>query len=73
MNTRGSLLYGVGTDVEVKRIILQIQMQLQKRDLQKDGLVLRHILASCKAQDKVTRDALISMASNWLLKNRSKL
>ena len=51
MNTRGSLLYGVGTDVEVKRIILQIQMQLQKRDIQKDGLVLRHILASCKAQD----------------------
>jgi hypothetical protein len=58
MNTRGSLLYGVGTDVEVKRIILQIQMQLQKRDLQKDGLVLRHILASCKAQDKSNEGCL---------------
>jgi len=28
MNTRVSQLYGVGTDVEVKRINLQIVMQL---------------------------------------------
>ena len=52
MNTRGSLLYGVGADVEVQRIILQIQMQLQKRDLKKHGLVLKNLQSECATQDK---------------------
>ena len=58
MNTRGSLLYGVGADVEVQRIILQIQMQLQKRDLKKHGLVLKHLQKECAAQDKDNSGAL---------------
>ena len=31
MNTRGSQLFGVGADVEVRRINMQLVMQLQKR------------------------------------------
>ena len=49
MNTRVSQLYGVGTDVEVKRINLQLVMQIQKRN---DGLSLRNLLSVLRAQDK---------------------
>ena len=49
MNTRVSQLYGIGTDVEVKRINMQIVMQIQKRN---DGLSLRNLLNFLKAQDK---------------------
>ena len=58
MNTRGAQLYGVGADVEVKRIILQIQMQLQKKDIKKHGLVLKHLLTECASQDKDNQGAL---------------
>lgn len=49
MNTRVSQLYGIGTDVEVKRINCQIVMQVQKRN---DGLSLRNLLSILRAQDK---------------------
>lgn len=49
MNTRVSQLYGIGTDVEVKRINMQIVMQIQKRN---DGLSLRNLLNFLRAQDK---------------------
>jgi hypothetical protein len=55
MNTRISQLYGVGTDVEVKRINLQIIMQLQKRQ---DGLSLRNLLSSLRAQDPTNSGVL---------------
>jgi hypothetical protein len=42
-------LYGIGTDVEVKRINCQIVMQVQKRN---DGLSLRNLLSILRAQDK---------------------
>ena len=42
-------MYGVGTDVEVKRINCQIVMQVQKRN---DGLSLRNLLSILRAQDK---------------------
>ena len=48
MNTKVSQLYGVGTDVEVKRINMQIVMQIQKRN---DGLSLRNLLSILRAQD----------------------
>jgi len=32
MNTRSSILYGVGLDVEAKRVCTQIVMQLQKKN-----------------------------------------
>ena len=40
MNTRISQLYGVGMDVEVKRINMRLGMQIQKKN---DGLSLRNL------------------------------
>ena len=40
MNTRVSQLYGVGMDVEVKRINMRLGMQIQKKN---DGLSLRNL------------------------------
>jgi hypothetical protein len=33
-------------------------MQLQKRDIKKHGLVLKHLLTECAAQDKDNQGAL---------------
>ena len=55
MNTRVSQLYGVGTDVEVKRINMNIIMSLQKRN---DGLSLRNLLSHLRAQDKSSSGVL---------------
>ena len=41
-------MFGVGLDVEVKRINMKLQMQLEKRN---DGLSLRNLLAVLKAAD----------------------
>ena len=49
MNTRGSQLYGVGADVEVRRICMQLTMQLQKR--KDDGLTLRSLANVLRSHD----------------------
>ena len=49
MNTRGSQLFGVGADVEVRRIQMQLVMQLQKR--QDNALTLRALLKCFKDHD----------------------
>ena len=46
MNTRISQLYGVGMDVEVKRINMRLCMQIQKKN---DGLSLRNMANVLKA------------------------
>ena len=48
MNTLPGSFFGVGLDVETKRLNLQLQMQLQKRT---DGLSIRNLLACLVAQD----------------------
>lgn len=48
MNTRSSLLYGVGLDVETKRICMQIIMGLQKKN---DMNALRALISNLAAQD----------------------
>lgn len=49
MNTRVSQLYGVGIDVEVKRINMQLIMQIQKR--KDDCLSLRALLSLLRQHD----------------------
>lgn len=49
MNTRVSQLYGVGLDVEVRRINMQLIMQIQKRN--DDGLSLRQLLSLLRQHD----------------------
>jgi len=57
MNTRVSQLYGVGMDVEVKRICMRLCMQIQKKN---DGLSLRnmcHVLkAACGGSDSMDQE-----------------
>lgn len=48
MNTRSSLLYGVGLDVETSRIMMQIVMGLQKKN---DMNALRTLAANLADQD----------------------
>lgn len=55
MNTRVSQLYGVGTDVEVKRINMQLTMQIQKRT---DGLSLRNLLSILRSLDATGQGVL---------------
>lgn len=56
MNTRGSQLYGVGADVEVRRINLQLIMQLQKRN--DKVLTLRALTRNLKEHDAQNQGAL---------------
>lgn len=49
MNTRVSQLYGIGIDVEVQRICMQLTMQIQKR--KDDCLSLRALLAILRQHD----------------------
>lgn len=48
MNTKVSQLYGIGLDSEIRRIIMQLQMQIQKKT---DGLSLRNLSQVLKEQD----------------------
>ena len=48
MKTRVSSMFGIGLDVEVKRINMKLQMQLEKRN---DGLSLRNLLAVLREAD----------------------
>lgn len=48
MNTRSSLLYGVGLDVETNRICMQIVMMLQKKH---DMNALTTLMANLASED----------------------
>ena len=50
MNTRVSQLYGIGINVEVQRICMQLTMQIQKR--KDDCLSLRALLSVLRQHDK---------------------